>query len=72
MDALCIGDEYLFVATDFQQLTSLRAAGRAAAEAAGGEDRRLLDRITGRVDMLRATRSEFFDDVDSGNQQLLN
>jgi hypothetical protein len=72
LDASGIGDEYLFVLTDYGQLVDLRDAASRAAETVSGNDRRMLDRFTGRVDGLATTLSAFLeaDDLDPGS--LLN
>jgi hypothetical protein len=72
LDASGIGDEYLFVVTDYGQLIDLRDVTSRAAETVSGTDRRMLDRFIGRVDGLATTLSAFLeaDDLEIGS--LLN
>jgi hypothetical protein len=72
LDASGIGDEYLFVVTDYGQLIDLRDATSRAAETVSGTDRRMLDRFIGRVDGLATTLSAFLEADNLERGSLLN
>jgi hypothetical protein len=66
-----VGEDYLCVFADYAQLVGLRDAASRAANDASGDDRRVLDRFTGRADGLATTLSGFLE-ADENMGELLN
>lgn len=72
LNASGMGEEYLFVFADYPQLIALRDAASKAADCTIKDDRRILDRFTGRADALATTLSSFLEADDTQSDLLLS
>lgn len=70
VEAIGIGDDYLFFPASQDELVQLREYAQVGAEEAKGEDRRLLDRFAARMDAFITMLPEFTEDAEAQNRLL--
>lgn len=70
VEAIGIGDDYLFFPANQDELVQLREYAQVSADDAKGEDRRLLDRFAARIDAFITMLPEFTDAAEEQNRLL--